>query len=103
MREQGVQADCVYCKYIQPELKGKKECPKCNGLTPKFREARMMDKESSQHEILQRILMIEHTEDLNKLKDSFIGLLDAIDIYKFDFKEALINAIRSIEDDQNPI
>ncbi len=99
MREQGVQADCVYCKYVRPELKGTEKCPKCHGVTPKFREAQMMDKQSSGHKILRRILALKHTEDLAKLKDDFLGLLDAMDIYNFDLKDAIVNAIRLIEDE----
>ena len=100
MREQGVNADCVYCKYIRPELKGTNKCPKCNGLTPKFREAQMMDKRSSQNRILRQILALEHTEDLAKLKEAFLGLLDIMDIYNFDFRDALVNAIREVEDEK---
>jgi len=100
MREQGVQADCVYCKFVRPELKGTKDCPKCHGVTPKFREARMMDKRSSQEIILKRILALEYTEDLKKLNNDLLGLLDEMDIYNFDFKDALINTIREIEDNE---
>ena len=41
MKEQGVMIECVYCKYIRPELKGTKKCPECHGLTPKLREAQV--------------------------------------------------------------
>lgn len=101
MREQGVLADCVYCKYIRPELKGKEDCPKCHGLTPKFREAQMMDKESSQDRILHHILTLAYTEDLDRLKEDLLGLLVSIDIYNFDFVDAIVNKIRRIEDNQN--
>ena len=98
MREQGVLAECVYCKYIHPELKGTKNCPKCHGMTPKFREAQMMDKESSQKEILDIILKLEYTNDSSKLKNNFLRLLDIMEIYNFDLRFALVNAIREIED-----
>ena len=39
-------------------------------------------------------------EDLTKLKEGFLGLLDVMDIYNFDFKDALVKAIREIEDEQ---
>ncbi len=100
MREQGVMADCVYCKYIRPELKGTKDCPKCHGVSPKFREAQMMDKKSSQNRILRHILSLEYTKDLEKLNNDLIGLLDQIDIYNFDFKDAIVNTIREIEDNK---
>ncbi len=98
MREQGVIADCVYCKYVRPELKGTKNCPKCHGVASKFREAQMMDKRSSQNRIIRQILALENTDDLQKLKNDLLGVLDVMDIYNFDFRDALINTIRKIED-----
>ncbi|MBY9021528.1 MAG: hypothetical protein KGD67_10735 [Candidatus Lokiarchaeota archaeon] len=60
-----------------------------------------MDRNSSQMEILHRILALEPSDDRDELKQTFLGLLELMDIYNFDLKEALIDAIRSIEEEQD--
>lgn len=57
-----------------------------------------MDKRTSQNRILHHIIALEYTEDLTKLTEDLLGLLHVIDIYNFDFKDALVNAIKEIEE-----
>ena len=95
--QQGTLVDCVYCKYVRPELKGE-QCPVCHGRTPEFRPARMMDTPTSQMEILQKIEEIYcHKNELD-FKQGLLTLLTHIDLYNFDLKDAIINQIRYLED-----
>ena len=93
--EQGTMVDCVYCKYIEPELKGTKNCPVCHGKTPEFRPTRMMDKYTSQMDVLDRIDYYFSKPDKDKNRGDLLNLLTSIDTYQFDIKEALINKIKT--------
>ena len=97
---QGTLVECVYCKFVHPELKGTDQCPECHGRTPEFRPARMMDKETSEREIMEKIENIFKHKDEMDLKKELLTLLTYVDVYRFDFKEALIRIIRDIEAEQ---
>ncbi len=97
MKPQGLLLDCVYCNLIHPELKGKKECPHCHGQTPKFKPMQMMDKTSSEHSVMNMIIEMKYTDDLEQYKKDLIGLLTEVEVYNFDLKSALITIIRDLE------
>ena len=86
--------DCVYCKYIKPELQGTKSCPECQGKTPRFKEMRMMDRSTSEQEILYSLSDMKFDETYDKLRDSFIHLLTQVEVYNFDLKSALISFLQ---------
>jgi hypothetical protein len=87
----------VYCGLIKPELKGTKRCPKCGGVSRSFKSMRMMDKNTSGRELLNRIFRIQMNQEGELLKDELINLLTSVVVYNFDIKSALINLIREIE------
>ena len=97
MKEQGTNVDCVYCKYIKPELQGTKACPQCHGTTPNFKAMRMMDRTSSGQEILYNILNMEFTENVEKMRADLVHLLTRIDVYDFDLKSAIIHFLQNNE------
>ncbi|UYP46958.1 hypothetical protein NEF87_003243 [Candidatus Lokiarchaeum ossiferum] len=86
--------DCVYCKYIKPDLKGSKFCPECHGNTPTFKAMRMMDRTTSEQELLYSLLNMQFNENYEKLRTSLLNLLTQVDIYNFDMKSALINYLQ---------
>ncbi len=98
-QEQGTIVDCVYCGLIKPELKGTKRCPKCGGVSSSFKAMRMMDKNTSGRELLDRIFRIQMNQEGELPKDELINLLTSVVVYNFDFKSALINLIREIENE----
>ena len=95
MKEQGALVDCVYCKYIKPELQNTTSCPKCHGVSPVFKAMRMMDRVSSGQEILQDILNMEFTESIEIMQEDLLHLLTKIDIYDFDLKSAIIHFLQN--------
>ena len=97
MKEQGTNVDCVYCKYIKPELQGTKACPQCHGTSPNFKAMRMMDRTSSGQEILYNILNMEFTENVEKMRADLVHLLTRIDVYDFDLKSAIIHFLQNNE------
>ncbi|MBD3229654.1 MAG: hypothetical protein GF329_15845 [Candidatus Lokiarchaeota archaeon] len=97
MKDQGCLIDCIYCKYLHPELE-KSSCPKCHGKTPYFQHARMMDNQSSSKEIFGDIL--KYSEKFTK-KQSFefwYKILKKIEIYGFDLKSTVIEYLKEIEE-----
>lgn len=105
MREQGTVMDCIYCTKVYPELEGA-ECPKCGGRGPTFRAARMMDRQTSAREIWPRILGLYETESkleslspeqVQQYRDRLIGVLDQVNLYQFDMKEALLVRIHDLD------
>jgi predicted amidophosphoribosyltransferase len=102
MRDQGCMVDCVYCSTIHPEIRedNTKECPMCHGQTPSFRPMRMMDKYTSEMELLHDLFTFENYRENPQLKDFLISLLTKVQIYNFDLKEALISKIQAIEYDE---
>ena len=97
--EQGTFVDCVYCGLIKPELKGTKQCPKCGGVSRAFKAMRMMDRSTSERELLDRIFRIQLNQEGKLPKDDLINLLTSVVVYNFDFKSGLINLIREIENE----
>ena len=112
-KEQGTMMTCVYCTTVYPDLYTK-DCPICKGKKNFFRPARMMDKESSQtymFEILSSFfkelpsihfpLSSEEItkEEAIKIKNIALGILNDLILYNFDFKDAIVNLIRNIEED----
>jgi len=95
MKEQGVMVDCVYCKYIKPELQNTTSCPLCHGVRPVFKAMRMMDSDSSGQEILYDILNMQFTENSEKMGQDLLQLLTKIDVYNFDFKSAIIRFLQN--------
>lgn len=98
-QDQGTYVDCVYCKYIKPKMKNRSQCPKCGGKTPEFRNARMMDKYSSEQHILNKMIEIfgimgSKSLTNEEMQDQLLRILTEIDIYGFDCKQAIINRIR---------
>jgi hypothetical protein len=98
-QEQGTIVDCVYCGLIKPELKGTKKCPKCGGVSSSFKPLRMMDKNTSERELLNQIFRIQMDQDGKIPTDELLNLLTRVGVYNFDFKSALINLIREIENE----
>ena len=98
-QEQGTIVDCVYCGLIKPELKGTKKCPKCRGVSSSFKPMRMMDRSTSERELLDQIFSIQMDQEGKLPKDQLINLLTSVGVYNFDFKSALINLIREIENE----
>ena len=94
--EQGALVECVYCKLIEPKYKGTKQCPICHGNTPRFQPLRMMDRYTSGQDILNQIINTEWDREPKKLRDQLISLLNMVDIYHFDLKEALIDKIKNL-------
>ncbi len=97
IREQGVLIDCVYCKYIKPELQGTKDCPQCHGKTPTFKPMRMMDRLTSEQDILQEILDLQFKEHPDLLYKSLLNLLSRMEVYNFDLKSAIIQFLQNSE------
>ena len=100
-QQQGTMVDCVYCKYIHPELLEGDKCPICKGINPQFRPARMMDHSTSQMEVLYSIFNEFPRErreaNPSDFKDALLSLLLKLDIYQLDFKELVIQSIKEIE------
>ncbi len=95
MPEQGAMMDCVYCSIIYPELKGK--CPRCGRSGGGFREARMMDRESSSRMILDMMDDTDLLFDGNEEKrERMISLLNDVVLYDFDLVSALALRIREM-------
>ncbi len=93
--EQGAMMDCVYCSIIYPELKG--NCPRCGRSGGGFRQARMMDRETSSRMILDIMDDIDLSFDRNEEKrESLISLLREITLYDFDLVSALALRIREM-------
>ena len=97
MKEQGCLIDCVYCKYIRPDLQGKSLCPKCHGVTPYFQPSRMMDKTSASKMILSGLINNPNQMKLNEEQDFLLNLLKNIEIYSFNLKDAIIQQLRDLE------
>ena len=97
MKEQGCLIDCVYCKYIRPDLHGKALCPKCQGITPYFQPSRMMDKSTASKMILSDIFNNLDKMKKNEERDFFLSLLKKIEIYSFNLKEAIIQQLKELE------
>ena len=98
-QEQGTIVDCVYCGLIKPELKGTKECPKCGGVSRAFKAMRMMDRSTSERELLDQIFRIQMDQDGKIPIDELLNLLTMVGVYNFDFRSALINLIKEIENE----
>lgn len=96
MEDQGCLVDCVYCKWIQPELLHTTKCPLCHGKTPYFQSMRMMDSYTSRREILMDLLEREvGSEKENEWTTSrLLKLLTKINVYDFDLKQAIIELIQ---------
>jgi hypothetical protein len=94
--EQGCLVDCIYCKYIEPKYSGTLKCPVCHGKSTRFQPARMMDRYTSEQEILSNIFNSHWDEDPQKQRDRLLNLLNLVDLYNFDFKLALINKIKEL-------
>ena len=97
MREQGTMVDCVYCKFVKPELQGTKLCPECHGDTPVFKAMRMMDRSTSEQNILYSLLNMRFDEDYEKLRNSLLHLLTQVEVNNFDLKSAIINYLQMNE------
>ncbi|MFW3146581.1 MAG: hypothetical protein ACMUIE_07195 [Thermoplasmatota archaeon] len=100
--QQGALQNCVYCSIIYPELKG--DCPRCGGAGTRFREARMMDRESSSLLILEMINETDlsgyhEIEEAMKKRERLIALLRDIVLYDFDIRSAIITRIKDIDNE----
>ena len=89
--------DCAYCKYIKPELQGTKSCPECHGNSTRFKAMRMMDRATSEQEILLSLLDLRFDENYDKLRSALIHLLTQVEVYNFNLKSALINFLQANE------
>lgn len=98
MKDQGCLIDCIYCKYLHPELKGSLSCPKCHGKTPYFKHARMMDKETSSREIFGDLLKYSQEFTSKQKYEFWYKNLTKIEIYGFDLKSAVIEYLKEIEE-----
>jgi hypothetical protein len=99
--DQGCLTTCAYCTEVHPELNGSADCPYCHGQQTKFRPARMMDRQTSLDEVLHSVLnfALEMGQELSqeRLQFGLLSLLDMVNLYNFDLKEALIQKIRSLD------
>lgn len=93
-QDQGATVDCVYCRLVEPGLRGTPDCPACHGAAARFRPMRMMDRETSGREILHQLTTIRWDTDPARRRDQLLAMLDMVDIYRFDLQEALIDAVR---------
>lgn len=98
--EQGAIQSCIYCDLIYPETKG--NCPECNNSGPAFREAQMMDRDSSSRMILNIMNDIDlsdyhEIEETEEKRKKLISLLREIVLYRFDIKDALVTRIRDLD------
>ncbi|MCY3412226.1 MAG: hypothetical protein INQ03_11385 [Candidatus Heimdallarchaeota archaeon] len=100
MREQGIMLRCVYCTEIFPDIK---ECPKCDGKKEFFRPARMMDKYTSQRELVmnlkeffslfdEKCIYEPHLPEEDAQRMYF--LIEKLGIYNFNLRETLIDLLR---------
>jgi len=97
MKDQGCLVECVYCKYIRPDLKGKSICPKCQGKTPYFQSTQMMDKTSAARVLLSELWVnLDHMEE-NEQRDFLLNWLKKIEIYQFNLKDAIISCLKGLE------
>lgn len=90
MRDQGCQVECPYCSLIHPELKNSNKCPECHGNNLSFRPMRMMDRQTSQIELIEVIFKPQLSKSKTELRRFFLNFLTEIDVYHFDLKEAII-------------
>ena len=105
--EQGVMAECHYCRVIYPDLKG--DCPLCAGGPEKFRPARMMDRYTSMREVLPSILRLWELEErvrqmdepdmeiVKRYRDALISVVFDVGLYNFNIKDALILRIWDLD------
>jgi hypothetical protein len=98
MRDQGCQVECPYCASIHPELKNTDKCPECHGKNSFFRPMRMMDRYTSQMDLIENIFRPYFSKSKTELRAFFLNLLTEIDVYNFDLKEAIIAYFRSTLD-----
>ena len=96
--EQEALMGCVYCPIIYPDLK--RECPRCGGSGGGFRQARMMDRESSSRMILDIMddTDLAYGRDVEK-RERLISLLRDVVLYDFDLVSALALRIREMEEE----
>ena len=99
MRNQSCLIDCPYCTWIRSELKGKLECPICNGKGQIQKPYRMMDKNTSDRQLLMQLIRIciPTTENPDIIFSKLLQLLEQIDLYSFNIKRALIDYLKEID------
>ena len=102
-QEQGTIMDCGYCKDVYPDLG--KDCPLCHGSGPAFRPARMMDRYTSNSELLQDLywmfeleMKMRESGDRSKeaileYKSDMVRMIEKIGLYQFTLRDALIQRI----------
>lgn len=98
--DQGAIVGCVYCELIYPERKG--SCPECNNSGLGFRQAQMMDRDSSSRMILNSMNDIDlsdlhEIEQVEMKRKRLIALLEDITLYGFDIQEALVRRIKELD------
>lgn len=96
MKEQGCLVECVYCKYIRPDLQGKSTCPICHGKTPYFQSAQMMDKHSSAQVFLSELWVNLDLMDEDGQREFLLNWLRKIEIYQFNLKDAIIHRLKDL-------
>ena len=106
---QGLLMECIYCSLIFPELKNN-NCPVCKDKNIFFQPAQMMDKNSSQIYLMQKLSLFFQVlaqdippnmndlsdERIQEIKDNSLSILNNIAKYNFDLQEALIDLIRGL-------
>ena len=97
MKEQGCLVECVYCKYIRPDLQGKSTCPKCQGNTLYFQTAQMMDKPSAANALLSELWDNLDNWGEDEQREFLLNWLKKIDIYQFNLKDAIIYRLKILE------
>ena len=98
--EQGAIQSCIYCDLIYPETKG--NCSECDNSGPGFRQAQMMDRESSSRMILNMMNEIDLSDfhDIERAEEKrkeLISLLGDVVLYDFNIKGALVTRIRDLD------
>lgn len=102
---QGAEIQCAYCGVAYPELK--EECPECQGAGGRFKQAQMMDKESSSRQVLDQLLeLFQFEHDLREKDDrdlaityrrALLNMIENIDLYQFDIKDALAIRLKDLD------
>jgi hypothetical protein len=79
-------------------LKDTGNCPICHGQSPVFRQARMMDRNTSERDFIEMLFKREPMdfENRQQLKEILINILTFIDIYNLDLKSAIITSLKDL-------